>query len=192
MYIVYKATSPSNKCYIGITKNGLSYRKYGHELNSRNGSKLPFHLAISKYKNLVKWEILYKDLTKQEAIRKEIELIKYYKSLNKSYNICDGGEGTSGYIFTEQAKTNIKIGMSKVDLTNSKDVRLRKSKAKGGKPFRAICIKTNKVIGTWQNLRQCERDLNIPKPHIWRCLKGLRKSTRELTFSYIGESNDIK
>lgn len=186
MYTVYKVTSPSDKVYIGITKNGLPRRKYIHELRAKNGSKLPFHLAISKYGDNLNWEIIYKGLTKDQAIKFEKSLISDYKNLKKSYNVCDGGEGTSGYKFTKEDRIKIRESMSKLDLTNSDEVRLRKSISKGGKKFRVIDTKTNNLVGIWQNLRQCERDLNIPKPHIWRCLKGLRKTTRNYKFEYIG------
>ena len=90
-YIVYKHTSPSGKIYIGITetkgekrwKSGQGYKNNDH-----------FYNAIKKYgwKNF-KHEILFKNLTQEEAIEKEIELIKYYHSddRNKGYNVSPGG-----------------------------------------------------------------------------------------------------
>lgn len=185
MYIVYKVTSPSNKSYIGITKVGLSRRKYVHTLRALRGSTIKFHCAISKYGDRLQWEVLKSNLTKVEAIKEEISLIKFYKSIDKSYNICDGGEGTSGYVFTTEDKYNIRLGMSKVDLTNSEDTKLLKSLSKGGKSFKVSRL-DGSIVGTWINLRKAARDLDIPKPHIWRCLKGLRKTTRNLKFEYIG------
>lgn len=93
-YHIYKHTSPSGKVYIGKTcyknpswrwkKNGEGYK----------GSPL-FYNAIKKYGwDKIQHEILYSDLTYEEAFYKEIELIKYYKELGISYNYTDGGEGT--------------------------------------------------------------------------------------------------
>lgn len=184
MYTVYKVISPSNKVYIGITKNSMERRRYSHELRTSNGSSIAFHNAIRKYSNAMVWSVIRSNLTKDEAILCEIDLIAKYKSLKKSYNICDGGEGTSGYVYTECAKAKIREGMAKVDCSKSDESRLKISKSKGGKSFKVIDLDGN-TIGIWQNLRKCERDLDIPKPHIWRCLKGLRKSTRNLRFEYL-------
>jgi group I intron endonuclease len=78
LYTVYKHTSPSNKVYIGITSRDVEKRW-------RNGdgykSNPHFYNAIKKYE----WEsfqhdILYENLTKEEAENIEQKLIKEYKS----------------------------------------------------------------------------------------------------------------
>lgn len=108
-YVVYMHTSPSNKKYIGITsqnperrwrKNGAGYKDH-----------LYFWRAIQKYGwDSFKHDILYIDLTKEEAERKEIELIAYYKSNNTNfgYNISTGGEsGSKGYRYSEELKKHM-------------------------------------------------------------------------------------
>ena len=91
MYTVYKHTSPSGKVYIGITSRKPEYRwNYG-----KGYANSYFHNAIQKYGwESIKHEILYTDLTKEEAEQKEIELIAQYKSNNPEfgYNISSGGE----------------------------------------------------------------------------------------------------
>lgn len=100
-------TSPNNKKYIGITsqsperrwrKNGEGYKEH-----------LYFWRAIQKYGwDNFKHDILYADLTKEEAEQKEVELIAYYNSNNIDfgYNMSVGGEsGSKGYKYTyEQRK----------------------------------------------------------------------------------------
>lgn len=89
-YSVYKHTCQNGKVYIGITsmepkrrwKNGEGYRTQ------------IFYRAIQKYGfDNIQHEILFKDLTKDEAEQKERELIAYYKSNQKDYgyNIDNGG-----------------------------------------------------------------------------------------------------
>lgn len=90
-YCVYKHTSPSGKVYIGITKlnpemrwkNGRGYRNQKY-----------FSCAIEKYgwENF-SHEILFSKLTREEASRKESELIAFYKSNQREfgYNIESGG-----------------------------------------------------------------------------------------------------
>ena len=89
-WIVYKHTSPSGGVYIGIThqkpekrwNNGKGYKKHPYFFN-----------AIVKYGwNNFQHEILFINLSKEEADEKERELIKLYRSGGKCYNINDGGE----------------------------------------------------------------------------------------------------
>lgn len=91
-FYVYIHTFPNKKVYIGIThqnpnrrwrNNGEGYRKQNFIYN-----------AIKKYGwENVKHEILYTNLTKEEAEQKEIELIAKYQSNNEKYgyNIANGG-----------------------------------------------------------------------------------------------------
>ena len=90
-YIVYKHTSPSNKVYIGITRQDPHKRwqsGWGYEDNNY------FFNAIRKYgwQNF-KHEIICEGLTEEEAKEKEIELIAHYDSTNreKGYNRDLGG-----------------------------------------------------------------------------------------------------
>lgn len=109
MYIVYKHTSPCNKVYIGITsqspekrwQNGRGYIKNNHFWN-----------AIQKYGwDNFKHEILYDNLTKEEACQKEIELIALYNSNNREYgyNISLGGETNSTHYVTMYSFNGEKI-----------------------------------------------------------------------------------
>ena len=91
-WIVYKHTSPSNKVYIGITSKSPADRwasGFGYE------HQVYFFRAIVKYGWVnFKHEILFEGLTKDEAEKKEIELIAQYNStdLNYGYNIDLGGD----------------------------------------------------------------------------------------------------
>lgn len=104
-FYVYKHTCPNGKVYIGITslelsrrwQNGLGYRRQPY-----------FYNAILKYGwDNIKHEVLYTDLSKEEAEEKEIKLIAKYKSNNKKYgyNIANGGNVTG----TVSEETKVKI-----------------------------------------------------------------------------------
>ena len=90
-YKVYKHTSPSGKVYIGMTSMRLKDR-----WKSGKGYKtcILLNRAIEKYgwENF-EHEVLFENLTKEEAEAKEIELIKLYKSTDPEYgyNIENGG-----------------------------------------------------------------------------------------------------
>lgn len=89
-YLVYKHTTPNEKVYIGITSQS-TYDRWGK--NGRRYSGQPFHKAIKKYGwDNINHEILFENLSKEEAEAKEVELIDFYKSNQKEYgyNILRG------------------------------------------------------------------------------------------------------
>ena len=93
-YKLYRHTSPSGKVYIGITKTSV----YARWMNGRGYRRhcYAFYNAVLKYGwNNIKHEVLFVNLSKDRAIRLEIELIRHYKSLRISYNISDGGNLSS-------------------------------------------------------------------------------------------------
>lgn len=107
-YIVYKHTSPNNKVYIGITCKDPKRR-----WQNGNGysTSVKFYRAIQKYGwENIKHEILFENLTKEQAEQKEIELIAFYNSTDErfGYNISSGGENHfAGYHHSEETKRKI-------------------------------------------------------------------------------------
>ena len=106
-YTVYMHTSPSEKRYIGITR-----RKPEKRWNNGNGYKrnIYFYSAIEKYGwNNIKHEILFEDLTKEEAEQREIELIACYKSNQREFgcNIQNGGNCIGSH--SEETKKKMSI-----------------------------------------------------------------------------------
>lgn len=91
MYTVYKHTCPNGKIYIGVTSLNVKSR-WG-----KNGSlykNMLFGKAIQKYGwDNIEHEILFDNLNKDEAEKKEIELIAKFKSNMRDfgYNVETGG-----------------------------------------------------------------------------------------------------
>lgn len=102
---VYKHTSPSEKVYIGISKYSPIKRWRGGKGYSNNKY---FTNAINKYGwNNFKHEILYTDLSKEDACELEIALIAEYDATNPEcgYNLSTGGEyGHAGRKQSEEFK----------------------------------------------------------------------------------------
>lgn len=91
-YKVYKHTFPNGKVYIGITSKKNVKERWGENGKYYKGQFV--YRAIRKYGwNNIKHEVLFEDLTKDQAEQKEIELIALYESnkRNKGYNIQNGG-----------------------------------------------------------------------------------------------------
>jgi group I intron endonuclease len=117
IYKVYMHTNMTNgKKYIGITRQELNKRwKSG---NGYNGTY--FANAIQKYGwDRFKHEAMLQNLTKEEAEMFEVEMIKYYKTTDRSfgYNIANGGNGIG--VHTEETK--LKIGKANTGKKRSKE-----------------------------------------------------------------------
>lgn len=103
-YTVYKHTSPDGRVYVGITSQKPTSR-----WQSGNGYKgnSYFTRAINKYgwENF-SHEILFENLSRDEAVKIEIELIAKYKSNQRKYgfNISSGGESKSGTTISQKQK----------------------------------------------------------------------------------------
>lgn len=84
-FCVYKHTSPNGKVYIGITCQKPSYR-----WSEGNGYKnnVYFYRAIQKYGwESFQHEVLFTGLSKENARKKEVELIKNITLLIPSVDI---------------------------------------------------------------------------------------------------------
>ena len=137
-YTVYMHIAPNGKRYIGITHLKPEYR-YG-----KNGSGYRrctfFYRAIEKYGwNEFQHIIVCTNLSKEEACKKEQELIATYQSNNPEfgYNCSLGGEsGSFGHIFTEEQRKKISLATKgrivstetrkKIGTANSKSLKGRK------------------------------------------------------------------
>ena len=99
--VIYKYTNKLNgKVYIGQTVD--EQRRINNHKKASNNSL--FHRAIRKYgfENF-DYEVLER-VDKSLLNEREIYWIQYYDSTNKDigYNLTSGGEGTSGYTYTDE------------------------------------------------------------------------------------------
>lgn len=109
MYIVYQHKNKINgKIYIGITSRNPEERWGSNGCNYKTSPH--FYSAIQKYGwDNFEHNILFTNLTKEQACLKEQELIKEFNSMNREYgyNSTSGGE-----IFTMNEETKQKISHS--------------------------------------------------------------------------------
>ena len=106
MYIVYQHKNKINgKVYIGITSQ-IPKKRWGINGNGYKSSPY-FYSAIQKYGwDNFEHNILYDNFTKEEACKKEQELIQKFQSMDRSfgYNSTSGGE-----MFVMNLETKSKI-----------------------------------------------------------------------------------
>ena len=110
MYIVYQHKNKINgKIYIGITSQKPEDRWGSQGCNYKSSPH--FYSAIQKYGwDNFEHNILFTELTKEQACLKEQELIKEYNSMNREfgYNSTSGGDI---FIMNEETKQKISQAM---------------------------------------------------------------------------------
>lgn len=105
MWTVYEHISPSGKVYVGITSQ-IPYKRWKYGTGYRENTI--FSKAISKYGwDNIKHIIIATNLGERTAKNIEIDLIKFYKEQNKSYNITMGGDGTTGRFLSYGTRVKI-------------------------------------------------------------------------------------
>ena len=138
MYTVYQHKNKINgKVYIGITSQKLEQRWGSQGCNYKSSPH--FYSAIQKYGwDNFEHNILFTDLTKEQACLKEQELIKEYNSMNREfgYNSTSGGD-----IFTMNEETKQKISQAMIGNQNglghpcSEEKKEKISNAQKGRKF---------------------------------------------------------
>ena len=138
MYTVYQHKNKINgKVYIGITSQKPEQRWGSQGCNYKSSPH--FYSAIQKYGwDNFEHNILFTDLTKEQACLKEQELIKEYNSTNREfgYNSTSGGD-----IFTMNEETKQKMSQAMIGNQNglghpcSEEKKEKISNAQKGRKF---------------------------------------------------------
>lgn len=166
-YTVYKHTSPSEKVYIGITKQDPKNRFNGGRGYKQNPY---FSNAIAKYG----WdsfihEILVAGLTKREAEEMERHFIEIHDSTNPDhgYNLSLGGE--SGAKFTDASKQKISMSLKEYYATHPdaiENMRTRQTGKRAPDEVRAKMSESHKNRTTPEiRKRMSESRKGKPCPH---------------------------
>ena len=120
---IYKIEFPNGKHYIGLTTTSLKQRQEEHKKCAKNGDTKCLYNALRKYEMVDTFELIEIDIadTLEELCEKEIEYILTYNSyyINKNgYNMTYGGEGTNGYVFTEEDRQKMSESQKKFNKEN--------------------------------------------------------------------------
>ena len=210
-YILYKHIFPNGKVYIGITCKsvGTRWRKDGSGYSQQ---KLIWN-AIQKYGwDNIKHEILFTNLTKEEACLKEVEYIAKYNSndIKGGYNQSLGGECSAiGYRMTEEAKNKIREankgekcywygkhlsaetrrkisyahkGRTAWNKGSSVSDETKKRILKSSPNKRKVVCVQNNRI--YESVGEASRQLNLCKSSVARCCNGQNKTAGGLNFKY--------
>lgn len=165
---VYMHTNKiNNKKYIGITeqkpedrwKNGKGYKPTSH-----------FRHAIEKYGwDNFEHEILFDNLTTEEAALKERELIAQYKTTNREYGYNNSNGGEVGFHYTHSPEAKKKMS----EKAKAREVDTKKIQAMKLSNIKAVeCVETGEV---YESASEAARQLGV-KNHISECCNGKRQT----------------
>jgi hypothetical protein len=106
---IYKIQFPNGKYYIGLTTTSLEQRTKEHKKSAKCGDTKCLYKALRKYDMVDTLELIEIDKadTLEELREKEILYIQEYNSYymyENGYNMTFGGEGTNGYVYTEEER----------------------------------------------------------------------------------------
>ena len=206
MYLVYKHTTPNNKVYIGITKHKNPKRRW--ENGKGYWSNEHFTNAIKKYGwDNIKHEVLYTNLSKEEAEEKEKELIRQYKSYNRKYgyNIEKGGSlnkevsketrnklriNATGKKASEETKTKMSeshkgkncywYGKHLSEATKKALSEIRKKKVNQ-------YTVTGEYIKTYDSMKDAAQEYNVSRQNIYASCSKRRKTACGYIWRYANE-----
>ena len=202
VYFVYSHVNlVNNKIYIGITKQIPSYRWRSHGQGYKDSPR--FWNAIQKYGwDNFEHNILFSELTKDEACKKENELIKQYNSNDDryGYNMTSGGE--QHYIFNEEVKQKLreqKVGSNNPQWGKHKtedekkhlqNIMIKKTKDGNNHAKKVRCKDTDIIYYSCKDAARNTGNKNERQAtHIADVCKGLRTKCNGLTWEWV--ENDI-
>lgn len=193
-YIVYMHTVPNGRKYIGITCQPPERRWRGgmfYDYNKR------FFSVIVKYGwDNIKHEILFENLTQEEAEQKEIELIKEFKTDQEEYgyNLTSGGKGAKNCTKSLETREKLRIahtGKKASEETRQKLSRASKGRNLGGKNPNARKILQYDMEGNfireWDCFKDIERELGVSYSCIWEVCNGKKKQIKGYVWKYHDE-----
>lgn len=111
--IIYCATSPSGKRYVGQSRGTLAARRRKHYADARNGSESHFHRALRKYGDKMHWAIIAEPPLHCLNEYEQFYIAEFGCRAPVGYNGTDGGDNPpnmSGRKLSPQACANIAAG----------------------------------------------------------------------------------
>lgn len=209
-YTVYRHIFPNGKSYIGIT----CAKPYHRRWRSGSGyySQPKIYNAILKYGwENIRHELLYTNLTLDDANRMEQKMIAKFDSIANGYNISAGGGGTFGIPCSEETKRkigNANRGKSYANRDNFAKYRavhgswnrgghlaptqyekiVAERRARCNKPVSAYDPITLEKVLSFDSCTNAAKAMGVAKTCISRCTKGGRATSAGYMWRYDDES----
>ncbi len=136
--IIYRIANTINKrLYIGLTSQPLKRRYEQHLFCARNGINSALYNAMRKHgENNFFIEEIAKASSEDELKKLEQEYIAKFDTYRTGYNMTLGGEGSFGYVPTEE--TRKKLGALRIGYKHTEQTKKKQSDARIGRPNKAV------------------------------------------------------
>jgi len=204
---IYKITSPSNKVYVGLSKD-IKARWRGYSIKKKTAPQQPkLYYSFKKYgvenhKFEVLEECKFKDLSERE-----IYYIEKYNSVNEGLNVSSGGynfwEVNVGKKHKKETIDKMKEYWAENAKPRSKETIAKISKSKQENPrsttpemiekFRKASTSTKSIsqfdlegnhISDFNSINEAARHLNIRNDGVSACLRGKQKTAYGYIWRY--------
>ena len=190
---IYKISSPTNKIYIGQSKNIISNR-LNHYINSNCSNQIKLYNSIKKYG----WEQhifeIIEECSLDQLNEREIYWGLFYNTLDPKIGL-NLKLGNERGIFSEETKDK----MSKSSLGKPKSQKHKEniSKSRLGLKFSQehinnmsksrfkysiICLETKTI---YKSANQASKELNVASASIIKVCRGIYKQIKGYTFKFI-------
>lgn len=209
--IIYKYTSPSGKSYIGQTTNEEYRRRMWFGTGRYTGGRSKIDRARKKYgASSFIYEIIFKktfrdmDEATTELNKLESYYIGYYNTYNKGYNSTLGGDGSKGYVHSNETLKKISEAtkgkskpfgfgdkISKWLKSKPKTVSHRKKLSEGKLNSGSKIIQYSKLgeyNKTWDNIDMVAKTLQVSRESIAGCCRGKSKTAHGYIWRYEGSN----
>lgn len=186
-FIIYKATSPSNKMYIGFSSNSLKVRIWNHKKASKIKPDITLYRAFKKYGfDSFLWEVIDQASTYEEAIKKEIMYIELYNTFKGGYNSTSGGDGVKNHKHSEKTKKLLSDKAQKqwANKTDKQVDVIRKNQLKRAEQSK-ISVVDNKG-NVFKSMTEAAKYHNISVASVSNKIKNERKTLKGVTFRLSG------
>ncbi len=183
MALVYahKRLDKNEYFYIGVQLD--STNKYGYRPYVKSGKSKLWNNIVNKTNYEV---IIIKDnLSNQDALNLEIDLIKLYGRLNEKsgilVNLTNGGEGITGFKHSEDTKTKMRNSAKLRGI--SKETHMKIAESRKGKIYNNKKVINTKTLEVYNSVKELSTIIGINKVTLTNWLNGTR--TNKSIYTYL-------
>lgn len=203
-HCVYKVTSPSGKCYIGVSMRPKQRWKT-HQRRAKHGYVSRFYTAMRKHQGQMTFEIILSNLTEDEAYQAEITKITEHQAADPEhgYNTLLGGkdfpmteemiEANKDRLRTDKAKAWRLAGYeaNKDDIRKAISDGARERSIALNRPFYMYHAETD-VLLQFEACFQAEEPTGIRARSIHSMVKYGNKNNKGWTARLIADTPDLE
>lgn len=183
MYTLYMHTTPDEKRYVGVTSrqpeirwgNGWGY--YGQ----------PFFDAVKQFGwDNIKHEIIFENLTEEEAHEKERELIAFYNSTDRKYGYNSSSGGNWGTTVSKEARHKLSENLKSQGIKPPSQKGVPNKHRKGVNQYTL----DGEFVATYESVNAAARAADVSPLLISNACNKRRKSLNGFIYEFASNANN--